>query len=84
VLALTGRDESLIQYVTDRPGHDRRYALSSAKLMGETGWRPLVEFEEGLARTIEWYRANSGWMERVRSGNYRAYYESNYGNRAHA
>jgi dTDP-glucose 4,6-dehydratase len=79
---LTGKPESLIQYVKDRPGHDRRYALSSAKLMGETGWRPVVEFETGLARTIEWYRQNAPWVARVRSGAYREYYEKNYGNRA--
>ena len=82
VLALTGKPESLIQYVTDRPGHDRRYALSSEKLMHETGWRPVMDFETGLARTIEWYRANAAWVARVRSGAYRAYYEKNYGGRA--
>ena len=82
VLALTGKPESLIQYVTDRPGHDRRYALSSEKLMRETGWQPVMDFEAGLARTIEWYRGNAAWVARVRSGEYRTYYESNYGNRA--
>ncbi len=81
VLALTGKPESLIEYVKDRPGHDRRYALSSEKLMRETGWQPVMNFEMGLARTIDWYRANSGWVERVRSGAYRTYYERNYGNR---
>lgn len=81
VLALTGRPEALIQYVPDRPGHDRRYALSSEKLMRETDWRPLTDFESGLARTIEWYRSNSAWVERVRSGEYRSYYEQNYANR---
>ena len=81
VLALTGKPESLIQYVTDRPGHDRRYALSSEKLMRETAWKPLMDFETGLARTIEWYRANAPWVARVRSGAYRSYYEKNYGNR---
>jgi dTDP-glucose 4,6-dehydratase len=81
VLALTGKPESLIQYVTDRPGHDRRYALSSEKLMRETGWKPMEDFETGLARTIDWYRANAPWVERVRSGAYRTYYEKNYGNR---
>jgi len=81
VLALTGKSESLIQYVTDRPGHDRRYALSSEKLMRETGWKPVMDFETGLARTIEWYRTNRAWVERVRSGEYRTYYESNYANR---
>lgn len=81
VLSLTCRPESLIQYVTDRPGHDRRYALSSDKLIRETGWRPHMDFETGLTRTIEWYRENSTWVGRVRSGAYRAYYESNYGHR---
>ncbi len=81
VLALTGKPESLIRYVTDRPGHDRRYALSSEKLMHETGWRPLTDFEDGLGRTIDWYRNNSDWVARVRSGEYRTYYEKNYGNR---
>jgi dTDP-glucose 4,6-dehydratase len=81
VLKLTGKPESLIEYVKDRPGHDRRYALSSEKLMRETGWQPVMNFEAGLARTIEWYRGNSAWVERVRSGAYRTYYESNYGNR---
>jgi dTDP-glucose 4,6-dehydratase len=81
VLALTGKPESLIAYVKDRPGHDRRYALSSEKLMRETGWQPVVNFETGLSRTIEWYRENSAWVARVRSGAYRTYYERNYGNR---
>ena len=81
VLALTGQPESLIAYVTDRPGHDRRYALSSEKLMREAGWQPVMNFETGLARTIEWYRDNSAWVAHVRSGAYRTYYERNYGNR---
>ncbi len=81
VLAATGRGEDLITYVKDRPGHDRRYALSSEKLMRETGWSPVMKFETGLARTIEWYRANTDWVSRVRSGEYRAYYERNYGGR---
>ena len=75
------KPESLIQYVKDRPGHDRRYALSSEKILRETGWRPKVDFETGLARTIEWYRANAPWVARVRSGEYRNYYERNYANR---
>jgi dTDP-glucose 4,6-dehydratase len=81
VLAITGKSDSLIVYVKDRPGHDRRYALSSEKLMRETGWQPLMDFETGLARTIEWYRGNAAWVARVRSGEYRTYYERNYGNR---
>lgn len=81
ILQHTGKPESLIRYVTDRPGHDRRYALSSEKLMRETGWSPLTDFEDGIARTIEWYRSHGEWVARVRSGEYRAYYEKNYGSR---
>ena len=81
ILAATGRGEELIEHVTDRPGHDRRYALSSAKILRETGWQPRVEFGEGLARTVAWYRGNAGWVERVRSGEYRGYYERNYSRR---
>lgn len=81
VLELTGKPASLIQYVTDRPGHDRRYALSGEKLMRETGWAPVMSFEAGLAQTIDWYRRNAGWVARVRSGEYREYYEKNYGGR---
>lgn len=81
ILAATGRDETLIEHVADRPGHDRRYALSSAKIMRESGWAPQVEFSEGLARTIAWFRANAGWVQRVRSGEYLSYYERNYSNR---
>ena len=82
VLQLTGKPESLIEYVKDRPGHDRRYALSSEILMRETGWRPVTNFETGLAETIDWYRANSAWVSGVRSGAYLTYYERNYGGRA--
>ncbi len=79
LLGAVGKSENLIQYVADRPGHDRRYALSSAKLMRETGWSPQIGFETGLARTVEWYRTNAAWVARVRSGAYREYYEQNYG-----
>jgi dTDP-glucose 4,6-dehydratase len=82
VLTLTGKPESLIEYVKDRPGHDRRYALSSEKLMRETRWEPVMNFETGLALSIAWYRDNAAWVSRVRSGEYRTYYERNYGNRA--
>jgi len=82
VLAATGKPKSLIQFVTDRPGHDRRYALSSEKLMRDAGWGPLMDFETGLTQTIDWYRANASWVARVRSGAYREYYERNYGQRA--
>jgi dTDP-glucose 4,6-dehydratase len=68
--------------VKDRPGHDRRYALSSEKLERETGWSPRVDFETGLKRTIDWYRSHGEWVSRVRSGAYRSYYDRNYGGRA--
>ena len=81
ILAATGQPESLIKWVTDRPGHDRRYALSSAKLEAETGFVPAVQFEQGLQNTVNWYRQNTSWVDRVRSGRYREYYEDNYGQR---
>jgi dTDP-glucose 4,6-dehydratase len=81
ILRATGRPESLIQFVADRPGHDRRYALSSEKLTQETGWAPQMAFEEGLSRTVDWYRANTEWTERVKSGEYQSYYARNYGER---
>lgn len=82
ILKALGKPESLMQTVRDRPGHDRRYALSSEKLMRETGWTAQVPFEQGLEATIDWYRSNGGWIERVKSGAYQHYYESNYANRA--
>ncbi|HEX4279130.1 MAG TPA: dTDP-glucose 4,6-dehydratase [Solirubrobacteraceae bacterium] len=78
ILELTGRDESLIEFVTDRPGHDRRYSLACEKLRG-LGWSAQVRFEEGLARTVDWYRDNEWWWAPVRSGAYREYYERHYG-----
>ncbi len=78
ILALTDRDESLIDYVTDRLGHDRRYSLSSDKVR-ELGWEAKVGFEEGLRRTVEWYRENEWWWAPIRSGEYREYYERQYG-----
>jgi dTDP-glucose 4,6-dehydratase len=78
ILQLTGKPESLMTTVTDRPGHDRRYALSSEKITRETGWAPQVPFEEGLASTIDWYKANTHWIQRVKSGEYQEYYKANY------
>jgi dTDP-glucose 4,6-dehydratase len=78
IVALTGADESIIEYVTDRPGHDRRYSLSSDKI-GTLGWAPRVHFAEGLEQTVAWYRDNAAWWEPVRSGAYREYYERQYG-----
>ncbi len=79
ILELTGRDESLIEHVTDRPGHDRRYSLSSDKLRSELGWKAQVRFADGLARTVDWYRDNEDWWGPIRSGEYREYYEKHYG-----
>ena len=82
ILAALKKPESLMQTVQDRPGHDRRYALTSEKIARETGWSPHVPFEQGLQSTIDWYRANAAWVANVKSGEYRHYYERNYGHRA--
>src|SRR3954453_2452752 len=78
IIEYTGADESLIEYVTDRPGHDRRYSLASEKIRG-LGWEAQVRFAEGLERTVAWYRDNAAWWEPIRSGEYLAYYERQYG-----
>jgi len=78
ILKLTGRDESLIRHVTDRPGHDRRYAMNSALIRRELGWSPQHDFEHGLADTVTWYRDNAPWCQHVRSGAYRSYYDEQY------
>lgn len=81
ILSITGKTDDLMKYVTDRPGHDRRYALSSEKIERETGWKPQVNFEEGLRLTINWYRDHQGWVDRVKSGAYRDFYAQNYAGR---
>jgi dTDP-glucose 4,6-dehydratase len=78
IVALVGAAEEQIEHVPDRPGHDRRYALSSEKVRA-LGWSPRVRFEQGLADTVAWYRENAWWWEPIRSGDYRAYYERQYG-----
>jgi dTDP-glucose 4,6-dehydratase len=78
IIELTGASPEQIEYVTDRPGHDRRYSLSSEKVRA-LGWSPQVRFEEGLAETVAWYRDNEAWWQPIRSGDYRAYYERQYG-----
>lgn len=82
ILRFLGKSDSLIQYVQDRPGHDRRYALDSSKIRRELGWGPPLSFEDGIRRTIEWYRSNSEWLDHARSGEYRKYYERHYDRRA--
>lgn len=81
ILWLCNKPESLIQHVPDRPGHDRRYALTSEKITSETGWKAEVDFDAGLKRTIDWYRQNPDWVARVRSGAYLQYYDRNYARR---
>jgi len=78
ILELTGRDESMINYVRDRPGHDRRYSLASERTEG-LGWKAAVSFDEGIKRTVNWYRDNEEWWVALRSGEYREYYERHYG-----
>jgi dTDP-glucose 4,6-dehydratase len=78
IIELTGADESLLTYVKDRPGHDRRYSLGSEKVRA-LGWEPRVRFAEGLEQTVAWYRDSRAWWEPIRSGDYRAYYERQYG-----
>ncbi|MCD8305486.1 MAG: dTDP-glucose 4,6-dehydratase [Prevotella sp.] len=77
-----GEDLNLITYVTDRPGHDARYAIDSRKLQRELGWEPSLQFEEGIERTVRWYLDNEEWMDNVTSGDYQKYYETMYGNRS--
>jgi dTDP-glucose 4,6-dehydratase len=81
LLHLMGKPESLLSYVTDRPGHDRRYALRCHKLEKELDWRPTVSLEEGLRRTIDWYKKNTEWLNCIRGGEYRSYYNKYYENR---
>lgn len=81
LLRMLDRPESLIKYVRDRPGHDRRYAIDSSKLHAETGWAPRVGFEDGLRATIDWYLANREWLARIKSGEFMNYYEKMYAGR---
>ena len=76
-----GESEKLIQFVTDRAGHDLRYAIDSTKITKELGWKPSLQFEEGLEKTVDWYLNNSEWLNNVTSGNYQNYYNSMYANR---
>ena len=81
LLWLTGADASLIRYVEDRPGHDRRYAMDTYKTQRELGWRAQVNLKDGLAATVQWYKEHPAWVERVTSGAYREYYAEQYGSR---
>ena len=81
LLEILGKGRDLIAHVQDRPGHDRRYAIDAAKAQRELGWSPRIAFADGLASTVDWYLKNRGWWERVRTGEYRTFYERNYGAR---
>ncbi len=81
ILEILGKSEDLITYVKDRPGHDRRYAIDSTKIENELGWKPEFRFEEAIVKTVEWYKENRKWWERIISGEYQNYYETQYGNR---
>ncbi|MHC4565340.1 MAG: dTDP-glucose 4,6-dehydratase [Planctomycetota bacterium] len=81
ILGRLDKPKSLIKHVTDRPGHDRRYAIDASKTVNDLGWRPSVDFEEGINKTIDWYLQSRQWLENVVSGDYMKYYESMYGSR---
>lgn len=78
LLELLGKDESSIEYVKDRPGHDRRYAINFDKIKNELGWEPSVTLEEGLAKTVAWFKQNESWWKNVKSGDYQKYYSDQY------
>lgn len=79
LLDAVGKPRSMIRYVKDRPGHDRRYAIDCSKIERELGWRPRIDFAQGLRGTVHWYRSHSEWIENIRNGDYRNYYERQYG-----
>ena len=83
ILKALDKPESLIQYVTDRPGHDRRYAIDPTKIETELGWEPRYTFDTGIAMTIQWYLDNQDWWKHILSGEYSNYFENMYGNRLH-
>lgn len=81
ILKALGKSEELITFVKDRPGHDRRYAIDPTKIHNELGWLPQTKFEDGIAKTIDWYLANKDWWQEIISGEYQKYYEKMYKNR---
>ncbi len=78
LIEMLGKDKSLKKFVTDRPGHDFRYSMDISKIENELGWRPAIQFEEGLKETVKWYMDNPAWLEEVTSGAYRDYYDKMY------
>ncbi len=81
ILGYMGKDESMIEFVKDRPGHDRRYAIDWSKIKNELGWSPLHDFDTWLKGTIDWYQQNESWWKRVKSGEYQRYYDQQYGSK---
>lgn len=81
ILEILGKPSDLVQFVGDRPAHDRRYAIDYAKIRAELGWEPRVSFQVGLEKTIAWYQENQSWWQEIKSGSYTSYYEKNYANR---
>ena len=81
ILNELSRSESLIEFVKDRLGHDRRYAIDSSKIQSELGWKPKYTFETGIKETIQWYLDNQNWINQVKSGQYQKYYEKVYGDK---
>jgi dTDP-glucose 4,6-dehydratase len=79
ILELMGRGEEMIEFVKDRPGHDKRYAIDFSKIKNELGWEPAVSFEDGLKKTIDWYKNNESWWKNIKSGEYKDYYAKQYG-----
>ncbi len=78
ILSLLGKDDSYIEYVKDRPGHDKRYAIDFLKIKNELGWQPQVSFKEGIKKTIEWFKKNEQWWRNAKSGEYQKYYNEQY------
>jgi len=79
-----GKPKSLLRYVVDRPGHDRRYAIDPSLIESELGWRPQETWESGIQKTIQWYKENTRWIERTRNNEYREYYRKQYGDKGAA
>ena len=79
ILNKLGKGEELIEYVKDRLGHDRRYAIDSSKIQTELGWSPEFDFEIAIEKTIDWYLDNKNWWERIINGSYQSYYQQQYG-----
>jgi dTDP-glucose 4,6-dehydratase len=79
IIRIMGKDESMIEFVKDRPGHDRRYAVDWGKIQRELGWEPEHDFDDWLERTISWYKENTKWWQDIKTGEYKEYYDRHYG-----